>query len=389
MIKKTFVMLPGAPAMRIFILAAGALAILSTKLSFQQRHVSLYDDVLAMERLMQFQAPQSPSEVAYSASVVLSGQNYTYYYPRSLKTKPLFMLTGILSAMKNKVERNLIRNTWGSLMEPKSILFLVASEDPADDWTREMAVYQDLLVVNATEIYDGTATILPQKVQTFFHAASTVLPESRFIFKTDDDTFVHPHRLKTSLMKIRPEYWGWKWKRSPVIRNSTHKWYVSEEIYPHAQYPDYCAGAGYVMSRNFLKCAVTHLADTPFMPMEDVGTGILAQKCHVIAKHSTGVYDNDWNYDYSRMILKHRLKNHTTMLQFWEKLRKAPYQDRIRVASAPQSTQKYSFINASLQEMQRKNHSEELWWMNKCKDLSGKFQRTCVQRRKSGVKSKT
>ena len=235
------------------------------------------------------------------------------------------MLTGILSAMKNKEERQLIRQTWGSFMEPHSILFLVASTTPAE-WVEEMANFQDLLVVQHNETYFGMTTILPAKVQTFFHAAATILPAvPQYVFKTDDDSFVHPYRLKRALEAKAHDYWGHVFRRSPVLRNKSDKWYVSEEAYTRKFYPRYCSGSGYVLSRSFLTCAVTHLADTPFMPMEDVGTGILAQKCRVGAAHSSGVYYYLDKGNYDHLIVNHEVKNQTRMLELWEKLLVSPH----------------------------------------------------------------
>ena len=52
-------------------------------------------------------------------------------------------------------------------------------------------------------------------------------------------------------------------------------------IWPKKLYPVWASGLGYALSRNFNQCAIEHLADLPFMPMEDVSVGILAEKCKV------------------------------------------------------------------------------------------------------------
>ncbi|KAL3913600.1 MAG: hypothetical protein SGARI_000576, partial [Bacillariaceae sp.] len=353
--------LHSALAMRMFLLAAGCFAILSTNFSFQRMPETRALDQLAMAPNLSVKNPiHSIQDVAGNSSVVLSGKQYTYFYPKRLANstrytakQPMFMLTGILSAMKNKVERNLIRNTWASFLGDGSYLFVVASEYATADLVEEMAQFQDLLVVSASEVYHGVATILPQKVQTFFHAAATVLPHTpEYIFKTDDDTFVHPYRLKVNLKHRRPQYWGKKQTKSLVIRNTTHKWHVSEKIYPYDFYPDYCAGAGYAMSKKFFQCAVKHLADTPFMPMEDVGTGILAKKCRVRARHSSLVYDWDGFGSFDRLIVQHRVKNHTDMLQFWEKLKKDPYQDVKAVKFTPKKKREnVTFSDGTVKEM--------------------------------------
>jgi hypothetical protein len=64
----------------------------------------------------------------------------------------------------------------------------------------------------------------------------------------------------------------------------TLKWAVSFDIYPEELYPTYCQGAGYALSRKFVRCAVEqgHINQFRYNPFEDVSIGLLAERCNVL-----------------------------------------------------------------------------------------------------------
>ena len=51
---------------------------------------------------------------------------------------------------------------------------------------------------------------------------------------------------------------------------------------PEEYLPKYCDGAGYGLSRDFVRCSYfgNHIANVRFMPFEDVAVGILGERCH-------------------------------------------------------------------------------------------------------------
>ena len=132
-------------AMRMLLLAAGCVAIISTNFSFQNMPVSVVVEQLAIRPNAHARKLQSNTkDMIGNSSVVLSRKRYTYYYPQHLANsttysskKPMFMVTGILSAMKNKVERNLIRP---KDCRPQTIftldLLVVAPSIFPDCWTK-------------------------------------------------------------------------------------------------------------------------------------------------------------------------------------------------------------------------------------------------------------
>lgn len=55
-------------------------------------------------------------------------------------------------------------------------------------------------------------------------------------------------------------------------------------MWPDDFYPSYASGIGYALSRDFIRCAVGHLASSKFMKMEDVAIRILAERCDVVCR---------------------------------------------------------------------------------------------------------
>ncbi len=237
---------------------------------------------------------------------------------------------------KNKIKEGKIR-----------IFFLVAG--PWDDQiSAEYHKYGDLIWIDEEEVYEGENSVLPYKTQSFIkimHEVVTMLDlrHVKYIFKTDDDSYVHVNNLYTELIESENEYmentvespttaggdgntasdanenanassnasseqqkhkvkqkkdrdfWGWcQLEKFAPKRDASVKWPVSYELYPESMYPPYCQGAGFAISRKFMECAASsigngndngndnsHIANLRFMPFEDVSIGMIAERCNV------------------------------------------------------------------------------------------------------------
>ena len=141
----------------------------------------------------------------------------------------------------------------------------------------ESAVYGDILRLKYTETY----SLLAFKTMSSLWLASTM--DVQFIVKVDDDVYLHVPKmiwwLKTSSL---PEnlYAGCVLYGAKVIRNPTHKWFVSEQFLNDSWFPPYCGGPFYILSKNaLLELLKVSLNEglTPF-PLEDAYIGILAKR---------------------------------------------------------------------------------------------------------------
>jgi len=132
---------------------------------------------------------------------------------------------------------------------------------------------------------------LVYKTHVLFSAVNSHAGSFRYLMKTDDDCFVFGDKVLAALDKVAPvHYWGrCNLDGAPVVRDPKKHWYVSYEEYPEARYPPYCSGGGYVLSRSFVQCAARESPTQKFISMEDVSTGILAEKCNVSPIHDEHV----------------------------------------------------------------------------------------------------
>ena len=143
----------------------------------------------------------------------------------------------------------------------------------------ESAVYGDILRLEYTETY----SLLAFKTMSSLWLASTM--DVQFIVKVDDDVYLHVPKmiwwLKTSSL---PEklYAGavQGGVKSKVVRDPTHKWFVSEQFLNDSWFPPYCNGPFYILSKSALLELLKVSSNeglTPF-PLEDAYIGILAKR---------------------------------------------------------------------------------------------------------------
>ena len=186
------------------------------------------------------------------------------------------------------------------------VYFLVAG--PWEGIAREFEERRDLIWIDEEEKYEGEDSVLPFKTVSFmsimhenareYVAGSNTSPSSasgfRFLFKTDDDSYVDLHKLRDALVMStndnngenydKIDYWGKCTKHYfRPLRDPSLKWHVTMDVYPEEAYPLYCQGAGFAMSRSFVDCAVSekHVQTFRYNPFEDVSVGLLAERCNV------------------------------------------------------------------------------------------------------------
>ena len=222
--------------------------------------------------------PDSPAAKEPVATVAC---RRVYYKtpPEAAFEKAGKLIVGVLSSAKNKVRRNVIRETWAN-REEGGIFFMVSG--PWEEVEEEYREHQDLIWVEGEEDF----LLITYKTAMFVKIVNTMASalELKYthVLKTDDDSYVATERL-TNLLAEREDvdYWGACQTHSKPYRDPKHKYYVSEEEYSGAYFPIYCQGAGFVLSRAMVECASTQMEKTKYLSMEDVFTGILAERCGI------------------------------------------------------------------------------------------------------------
>ncbi|GJD06840.1 Lactosylceramide 1,3-N-acetyl-beta-D-glucosaminyltransferase [Galdieria sulphuraria] len=114
----------------------------------------------------------------------------------------------------------------------------------------EAKVFGDVILLPYQEGYYN----LTLKTLAMFQWASQHV-NSSFVFKADDDVYLHIPRLIEWLEECpKAEFYSGhgSYDKKPIREPITHKWYISEEEYPYSFFPDYCNGNGYVMSMDLV-----------------------------------------------------------------------------------------------------------------------------------------
>ncbi|KAL9975629.1 hypothetical protein ACROYT_G012812 [Oculina patagonica] len=200
----------------------------------------------------------------------------------------------------NFERRNLIRQTWGadnSTAPQWKTYFLLGqttNQKHSDSVKTESDIYGDIIRADYYEHYWKQSL----KIQMAFEWAARYCKFS-FLFKADDDVLVNTKDLVQFLQRKTTPKEGLFMGRlhpNPIVRRAG-KWNVSYEEYNHTHYPDFCSGAGFVMSYDVIECLVPLFDVIKPYRMDDVYVGMLANRSGVIAVDHSGFYMPIDDYD--------------------------------------------------------------------------------------------
>ncbi|KPP62291.1 lactosylceramide 1,3-N-acetyl-beta-D-glucosaminyltransferase-like [Scleropages formosus] len=215
-------------------------------------------------------------------------RHYLINHKRKCTDVDVLLLLLVKSSPENVERRAGIRSTWGNetyafheLGVHIRVLFMLGESGHSqveqdlmqEDWCHGDLIQQDFL----DTFHNLTVKLLMQ-----FRWAHAYCAHARFFMSVDDDVFVHipnlVHYLQEMASKNVQDFWiGHVHKGSPPIRRKDSKYYVPYEMYQWSSYPDYTAGAGYVVSRNVVaKIYQASLTLNATLYIDDVFMGICA-----------------------------------------------------------------------------------------------------------------
>ncbi|ELT94601.1 hypothetical protein CAPTEDRAFT_25724, partial [Capitella teleta] len=162
-------------------------------------------------------------------------------------------------------ERQLIRETWGSVVGPDArrwpgtdatypeirLYFLIAQPEEYDKeeelkLLNEQEVNNDLIRATFIDSYHN----LTLKSLMGLKFMKEHCPRVNHLLKTDDDIFLNIYQIaNVAACHGDTPVVGGTWA-AKVHRNSTGKWGVPTERYPFTFFPRYLAGAAYLISNN-------------------------------------------------------------------------------------------------------------------------------------------
>ncbi|CAF1184229.1 unnamed protein product [Rotaria sp. Silwood1] len=247
----------------------------------------------------------------------------------------------IISSGSNFLERQAIRETWGSISHIMNVhsqrLFVVgyhSSNNLYKDLSNEAHNEQDLLYLT---IDDDLMTL---KELHAYRWLDKYCPNVTFTFKTDDDLFVNSfllheliQELKTNPDKFQNRYlynhsldslflahlnpdahtflFGWAFEPGKPERNaSVNPYYVSYKEYPKELYPHYCSSFGYLMDSKTRNLLVEEGFNDryPFRFSDIFITGILPERLNFICDSLPFTYHQGTTQDCIDIIKLHNKK---------------------------------------------------------------------------------
>ena len=211
--------------------------------------------------------------------------------------KGTYLLILVHSHPAHKERRHAIRETWARIVRNYdngaahvSLLFVlgisIRDKDNAKVKT-EAKLYRDIIIGNFTDTYQTLST----KSMFSLQWATTYCTEAKFILKTDDDVYLNISRLLTELRGFygsKPLLMGYRYNQAPVMRDG--QWKVDSNQFAADNFPPYCSGVAYVMSRSALLRLLTsyvQLKQKSVLQIEDVfTTGVLANASGISCTHN-------------------------------------------------------------------------------------------------------
>nr|XP_045006245.1 lactosylceramide 1,3-N-acetyl-beta-D-glucosaminyltransferase [Jaculus jaculus]XP_045006246.1 lactosylceramide 1,3-N-acetyl-beta-D-glucosaminyltransferase [Jaculus jaculus]XP_045006247.1 lactosylceramide 1,3-N-acetyl-beta-D-glucosaminyltransferase [Jaculus jaculus]XP_045006248.1 lactosylceramide 1,3-N-acetyl-beta-D-glucosaminyltransferase [Jaculus jaculus]XP_045006249.1 lactosylceramide 1,3-N-acetyl-beta-D-glucosaminyltransferase [Jaculus jaculus] len=225
---------------------------------------------------------------------------YLINHKEKCQAQDVLLLLFIKTAPENYDRRSAIRKTWGSEKYVRSQLHaniktLFALGTPGslrrEELQRKLVwedqVYHDIIQQDFVDsFYNLTLKLLLQ-----FSWTNTFCPHAKFLMTADDDIFIHMPNLIEYLQGLEQigvrDFWiGRVHRGAPPVRDKSSKYYVPHEMYQWPAYPDYTAGAAYVVSSDV--AAKVHEASQTLnssLYIDDVFMGLCANKMGIVPQY--------------------------------------------------------------------------------------------------------
>ena len=221
--------------------------------------------------------------------------------PRGHSEQPLFFLVIVSSSPSNADRRTVIRQTWGNVDtkrlpgdNPWNVVFMMGKAETDETNEAVMAEYErygDLIIGGYTDQYRTIVT----KVLMAFHWASQI--RCSYILKTDDDVYVDVPKLAQWLINVRrnpTSFYGGVVYSGDVVRDKTHRHYVSQEELPLDYFPAFCKGFMYVISWSLIPKMVEVSRHVTRIAPDDAYVGLLAYQLGISPVRIEGFLQAGW-----------------------------------------------------------------------------------------------
>ena len=223
-----------------------------------------------------------------SEHAIINVQNTATLYNESIKYKGRVpnskWVTIVLTMAKAKSNRDWIRS-----LSQTPVMFMIA-DDEGDGIDRvelrlreEQLVHNDLLFVDYKEQYGGYMNSPVRKLWCAFHAILHHAPSVQYIRKIDHDIWSEFSWIKKEVENLpSPIYYGTILKNMSVLRDPSHKNYISKSVFQKDTFAPFASGHVYVLDRTSVK--MMYAFQRPPL-LEDVYIGEIASELNIKPQH--------------------------------------------------------------------------------------------------------
>ncbi|XP_003218145.2 lactosylceramide 1,3-N-acetyl-beta-D-glucosaminyltransferase [Anolis carolinensis] len=230
-----------------------------------------------------------------------TGYQYLINHKEKCQGQDVLLLLFVKTAPQNYHRRDAIRQTWGNekyvhyyLRTNIKTLFVLGQPSnltQRDQQQRRLQaedkMYGDLIQQDFLDTFYN----LTHKLLLQFSWVNKFCPHAKFVMSADDDIFIHMPNLVAYLQNLAQigvqNLWiGRVHRGAPPVRDKKSKYYVPYDMYPWLAYPDYTAGAAYVISSDVAaKVYEASLTLNSSLYIDDVFMGLCANKMGIVPQH--------------------------------------------------------------------------------------------------------
>lgn len=233
----------------------------------------------------------------------------------------------VTTAPSHVTQRFAVRSTWGhvALRRDTGLAFMVGmSKDPKENKliAQENTIYGDIIQGMFLDTYNN----LTLKTISMLEWSSEHCDRVHYLLKTDDDMYIHIPMLFSILdgaSSRRRAIIGKVAKRWKPIRNVTSKYFISQEQFKPAFYPDFNTGPAYVLTNDIIEPLYRASLLGTFFKLEDVYvTGMMAAPLKITHIDYPQFYNRRLKLDtcaVAKLVSVHMVKGYE-MFDLWKRL---------------------------------------------------------------------
>ncbi|GAA6221680.1 beta-1,3-galactosyltransferase 2-like [Lates japonicus] len=252
------------------------------------------------------------------------------------KTNTPFLVLMVPVAPNNREARDAIRQTWGndSVVQGEVVLtlFMLGLPGGADAGQQQEKLNQENLEHHDLIQSDFMDTYLNLTIKTMviMDWLATRCPTAAYAMKIDSDMFLNTGNLVTMLQKPgipKLNYLTGLLVWNKPIRSKNSKWYVSEEMYPDSEYPNYALGMGYVFSNDLPEKFVQVSKSIKPFNIEDAYIGMCMKKLGLAPTSPPNpsqfkAYNTKYNRCEFSKVITYILGSSQELIKYWTDLKK-------------------------------------------------------------------